>query len=233
MRCHLQTATNKLEKSLEFYRQLDFKVLSSSNPALVTDGQFVMEINPDRFARACLKFYQKDWNKELEVLGKHTKINEYPAGHLLASPCGVPVILLTTESPITNKMKEALSSKSFGLTGNFAGVSLESSDMKRSIAFWQVLGFEQTMGDPDQGWVAFKEPGGMGLSLMKPLSCPHLFFNPSLTFFNGKENLAIISKVRERAIPIAEEITHFNKEGIVDNIILRDAGGFGMFLFND
>lgn len=48
-----------------------------------------------------------------------------------------------------------------------------------------------------------------------------------------KSNLAIIQKIRDLQIPITEEITHFNKEGIVDNIIIRDPGGLGFFIFND
>ncbi len=68
---------------------------------------------------------------------------------------------------------------------------------------------------------------------MKPNACPHLFFNPSLTYFNGKNNIDIIAKIRALNISITEEITHFNKEGKVDNIIIRDPGGFGFFLFND
>jgi hypothetical protein len=68
---------------------------------------------------------------------------------------------------------------------------------------------------------------------MKPLTCLHLFFNPSLTYFNGGNNLAVIENIRKLGIPITEEITHFNKDGIVDNIIIRDPGGFGFFVFND
>jgi hypothetical protein len=68
---------------------------------------------------------------------------------------------------------------------------------------------------------------------MKPQTCPHLFFNPSLNFFNGEDNISIISKIRSLDIPITEEITHFNKENKVDNIIIRDPGGYGFFLFND
>jgi len=54
-----------------------------------------------------------------------------------------------------------------------------------------------------------------------------------LTYFNGKQNLEVIEKIRNNAIPITEEITHFNKEGIVDNIIIRDPGGYGFFIFSD
>jgi hypothetical protein len=69
---------------------------------------------------------------------------------------------------------------------------------------------------------------------MKPFSCPHLFFNPSLTFFNGKENNPkVIQKIRDLNIPITQEITAFNEEGLVDNIIIRDPGGLGFFVFND
>jgi hypothetical protein len=64
-------------------------------------------------------------------------------------------------------------------------------------------------------------------------SSPHLFFNPSLTYFNGKNNLAVIESLRESGIPLAQEITHFNDKGIVDNVILQDAGGLGIFVFSD
>lgn len=74
---------------------------------------------------------------------------------------------------------------------------------------------------------------GFVISLMKPFSCPHLFFNPSMTYFNGKDNLAVIRKIREAGIPITQEITAFNTEGIADNVILRDPGGYGFFVFND
>ncbi|MFK8104239.1 MAG: hypothetical protein AB8G15_17055 [Saprospiraceae bacterium] len=68
---------------------------------------------------------------------------------------------------------------------------------------------------------------------MKAFACPHLFFNPSLSYFNGKENLAIITELRARKIPLTEEITFFNPEGIVDNVIVRDPGGLGFFVFSD
>lgn len=43
----------------------------------------------------------------------------------------------------------------------------------------------------------------------------------------------MIEAVRKAGIPITEEITHFNSEGIVDNIIIRDPGGYGFYVFND
>ena len=63
--------------------------------------------------------------------------------------------------------------------------------------------------------------------------CPHLFFNPSLTFFNGENNLKIIDQINNLNIAVTEEITVFNEDNIVDNIIIRDPGGLGYFLFSD
>jgi hypothetical protein len=121
-----------------------------------------------------------------------------------------------------------------GITGNFAGLSIETTEMERSVEFWSALGYAITMGEASKGWVSLEADGCPGISLMKSMMCPHLFFNPSLTYFNGKEgNPKVIEAVRKEGIPITEEITHFNKEGLVDNIIIRDPGGLGFFLFND
>lgn len=105
--------------------------------------------------------------------------------------------------------------------------------MEKAIQIWQLLDFKQTMGGVEQGWICLTNEAGFTVSLMKPYSCPHLFFNPSLSYFNGADNLAVIEKVRATAIPITQEITHFNPKGIVDNVILRDPSGLGFFIFSD
>jgi len=45
--------------------------------------------------------------------------------------------------------------------------------------------------------------------------------------------LQIISKLRKLKVPIAEEVVVFNPKGEVDNLVLRDPGGLGIFVFND
>jgi len=97
----------------------------------------------------------------------------------------------------------------------------------------ELLPLVQTMGGVEQGWIGLTNDSSFNISIMNALACPHVFFNPSLSYFNGKNNLDIIAKIRAKEIPIAEEVTVFNKEGIVDNIILRDPGGFGFFIFSD
>lgn len=229
MNTFFQTPTNDLRQSIDFYKKLNFKILSAENPTLVTDGNAIIEINPDRFARAGVKFYKNNWKNIVEQLQNLTKVSPIENGYLFSDQSGVWIYLMESNSTVNFNLNEVEAST----LGNFAGLSLETTDIKKSIEVWEILGFSKTMGSIEQGWVSYENQDKMGVSFMQPNSCPHLFFNPSMTYFNGKNNLAIIDKIRATGIPITEEITHFNKEGIVDNIIIRDPGGYGFFIFSD
>ncbi|MDH3650856.1 MAG: hypothetical protein OEQ53_14315 [Saprospiraceae bacterium] len=226
----IQTPTPDLKRSLDFYERLQFKILSTENCILVSDGKVLLEINPDRFARAGLKLYAPSWQFIIEKIGINANINKLENCYLLVDPSGVWIYLIEGErSHDVGKYDSSLS-----VLGNFEGVSLESTDLKKSMAVWTGLGFKKTSGSTSAGWVTLQNQDGMNISIMKHLSCPHLFFNPSLTYFNGKENNPkIIQQIRDLQIPITEEITQFNTEGVVDNIIIRDPGGLGFFIFND
>lgn len=120
--------------------------------------------------------------------------------------------------------------------GHFAGLSLETTNIALSLKIYQALGYVVMMGDEKSGFVQLSVPdeNAPGIALMKANSCPHLFFNPSLTYFNGKKrNPKIIQHLGELKVPLVEEITHFNQEGLVDNVLIRDPGGLGIFVFND
>ncbi len=225
----IHTPTSNLEHSLDFYKKLNYKVLSKSNPTLVTDGKVVIEINPDRFARAGVKMFKDSWTKEIEQLKAKTAVHTIDNGFLLTDLNGCYIYLIEGPSNIDFQSAE----KPFGMTGNFYGMNTEASDMQSSFDIWSILGFKKQMGELDKGFVAMSNDSGFPLALMQPRSCPHLFFTPSMTFFNGKGNLEVIKNIRAASIPITEEITHFNDEGIVDNIIIRDPGGYGFFIFSD
>jgi len=228
MKAHIVTPTPLLQDSLRFYDKLGFS-LTSSETHLVTDGQVLIQIDPDRYARAGIVLHANDWTTLTNALPASTPNQKIEDGHLVHDPSGVRVILKQGEGPST-----PFEHGSKSVLGNFSGVSIEAADMESSVLFWKTLGFAVTMGDAAQGWVSLAAEGCPGISIMRTLMCPHLFFNPSLTYFNGKEgNPKVIAAVRKAGIPITEEITHFNKEGMVDNIIIRDPGGFGFFLFND
>lgn len=225
----IHTPTNSLNNSLDFYQKLKFQRLSPNGPVQFSDGQVIIEINPDRFARAGLKLISDSWGKVAKQLEKLTTVVKTDDGYLASDPSGIWIYLVEEKGNEPANLEGIQPS----VLGNFAGLSFETTSIQASADFYNLLGFSMTMGKPSDGWVLLKNEDGMGISLMKPLMCPHLFFNPSLTYFNGKNNPEIIAQIRKLGIPISEEITHFNKEGIVDNIIIRDPGGYGFFLFND
>jgi predicted lactoylglutathione lyase len=223
----IHTPTRDLSESIEFYTKLGFKQLSTQ-PVIFTDGKAVIEINPDRYARAGIKLYQSEWQGELELINMLTQVTRADEAHLFTDPSGV--YLYATERQPTFMPETADSA--YSVLGNFAGLSLETADLKRSSALYETIGFHKAGGSPETGYISF-ELDGFAINLMRPLTCPHLFFNPSMTYFNGGNNMAVIEKIRALGISITEEITHFNKEGLVDNVIIRDPGGYDFFVFND
>lgn len=228
MQTIIQTPTPNLSTSLDFYRRLNFQILNDSQPTLVAEGNTIIEITPERTARAGVKLYQESWDKEVAALRKITTVSPIKNGYLLSDPSGMWIYLLNGQFKAPNPLATHKSD-----LGTCAGLSLESTAIHTAVSIWEALGFTKAMGDIEQGWVAYQNATGFGISLMQPMACPHLFFNPSLTYFNSGQNLAVIEKIRTAGIPITEEITAFNEQGIVDNVIIRDPGGFGFFVFND
>ncbi|HAA14284.1 MAG TPA: hypothetical protein DCE41_22355 [Cytophagales bacterium] len=226
----LLTPTPNLEQSVAFYESLDFQVVHSGGEfAVVTDGKAVIEINPDRFTRAGVRFYGADVEALTEALSPLVKVHTTEKGALLADPTGTWIYLEEAQPRLLIPSSE----NSTSVLGNFVGISLETTDMDRTVKVWEALGFSHSSGAIDQGWITLTHPDGLGVSVMPHNACPHLFFNPSLTYFNSGKNPEVIAEVRKRQIPITEEITHFNPKGEVDNIIIRDPGGYGFFVFND
>jgi catechol 2,3-dioxygenase-like lactoylglutathione lyase family enzyme len=223
----LQSPTPNLPSSLDFYLRLGFRQVSE-NPLILTDGKVFIEINPDRYARAGIKLFRESWKPEIQKLQEFTAVTAIENSYLLSDPSGVWMYLMEFVAP----QKLVMEDKSFSALGNFAGLSLETTDIQKSKELYEALGFTISGGSLDHGYISL-ENNGFTISLMKPLSCPHLFFNPSMTYFNGTGNIKVIEKIKKLNIPITEEITHFNNDGLVDNIIIRDPGGFGFFIFSD
>lgn len=228
MQTIIQTPTPNLAKSISFYERLNFKVISEGKQTFVSDGKAHVEINEDRFARAGVKIYKNSWKEEIAELEELVVIHKTEDGFLFGDPSNCWIYLIEGTSSHTFTEVE-----SYSHLGKYAGLSLETLDMDKSMKLWSILGHEKTMGSAEQGWVAMQNAEKFGVSFMKPNSCPHLFFNPSLSYFNGGKNLPVIEKIKASGIEFTEEITHFNKEGIVDNVIIRDPGGFGFFVYND
>lgn len=230
MNSTIHTPTPNLAQSIEFYSKLGFQVQDNGTSKWVSDGKAIIEINPDRYARAGLKFYKDSWADELVKLNDITTVGEKDGMYVFSMPCGTWIYLAETST----KPELAFDGKTPSTLGNYAGLSIEAIAIKESAPLWDILGFRIVSGSAADGWVSLTNDDGMTVNIMKPFLCPHLFFNPSLTYFNGKENNPkVIADIRKSGVAITEEITHFNKEGIVDNIIIRDPGGLGLFIFND
>ena len=224
----IHTPTNNLDESKDFYQRLGFKMLSDNNPTIFTDGKALVEINPDRYARTGVKTYSDNVSEEVTRLKEITDVIEADDCFIACDPNGVRLYLTNNPFEVEFELKD----ECFGLTGNYAGLSLEAHNVDQTVKFWEAAGFASEE-DISQGWATYSNDSSLDISLMKPLMCPHLFFNPGMTYFNGGKNLTIIGKLREAGIPFAEEITHFNNDGVVDNVIIRDPGGYGFFIFND
>ena len=228
MKTLIHTPTPSLDQSLTFYRRLGFEVVSASQPTLVRDAVHCIEINPDRFARAGVKIYRSSWGSRLPEIAKLTRLVELADGHVLGDGTGT-WIYLVNGLPSFEIPGEGPAS----VLGKGAGLSLETTSYDQTLDLWLALGFEASSGSTDEGYASLTSEDGFVVTVMKPLSCPHLFFNPSMTYFNSGNNLSVIQGIRDAGVEITEEITHFNDEGIVDNVIVRDPGGYGFFVFND
>jgi hypothetical protein len=227
MKIIVQTPTRNIQESIDFYTKLGFSKCESYTQNLLTDGQFYLQINPDKFARVGLKIFVDNLGILAEKLQKHTKIIDFENCKVFRNH-NTTIQLSEDKIDLPNLKPEETS-----LLGNFVGLSIETLDMKSALSVWTALGFHLKMGGVNQNWMTLKNDQDFCVSFMQIQTCPHLFFNPSLTFFNGKSNFDRIQTIREKNISFAEEITHFNSENIVDNVILKDPGGLGMFMFND
>lgn len=228
MQLILQSPTPNISQSKGFYEQLGFELLESKGERhFFSDGTIVVEINEERTARLGLKLYRSDWSELIKELEMELFVKAFSGGYLTNVPSSVWVYFIEKELGLKNASIEK------SILGNNGGISLEVIDIKKALAFWQKLGFEAIMGGEEQGWVALQDKYNNRISLLAPLTCPHLFYNPSINYFNGKDNLVVIDQIRKIGISITEEITHFNKEGNVDNVMLRDPGGLGFFVFSD
>jgi len=221
----VETACRNVAEVASFYSKLGFEKEVEEKAVYYVSKDLVVSVNDKNSARTGLVFYMK--KEEIsELVSSEFNIKDGES-YIISAPSGTRVILKEGTLPVWENIRVPSE------LGNYCGISIETINLASSKVFWSKLGFQKTMGDASQGWISMKNREGVVISLMAINMCPHIFTNPSLTFFNGKENPKIIEKVRSLDLPIAEEITVFNDQGIVDNIVLRDPGELGMFIFND
>ncbi|MBB6463304.1 hypothetical protein [Flammeovirga kamogawensis] len=223
----VQTTISNIEATLSFYKKLNFEVLNLGEKYVFLSNSVQLQAVTKKSSRKGIVLYKGDIGLDVQPLIESSIHSQTETETIIMSPSGALVYLLEGNAPLLNKVDVT------PLVGTFVGISLESLDLNKSMTFWEQLGFKMAMGDALQGWVSLSNATGDIISVMRAGMCPHQFSNPSLTFFNGDNNLEVIDKVRAANLTIKEEITQFSKEGIVDNIVLEDPDGFGFFVFND
>lgn len=228
MKAVVQTHAVSLAESLKFYRRLKFTVISPENPTIVSDGKVAIEINPDKFSRPGIKIYTKELSKWKKAISTDAPCHPSENGFITSSPEGT--WLYFEKQPKNLDLDSKIPGPS--MLGKLAGFTLETISIEHSLKFWNLLGFKVMAGSTEDRWVQMEGCSGFGIALMLPESCPHSVLNPSLTYFNGKDNSEIIRKIRSLKIPIYEEV-RFGKSKLVKNIILRDPCGLGFFVFSD
>jgi len=224
----IQSPTPNLEQSLDFYTRLGFEPKTIDGVNYFSDGRSIIKINTDRFSRIGLVIYGSHLRKAISQLNVIPEMLSNEEHSLLTLPGNLWIYLIDGEGPPLDFSKETVS-----VLGNGHGISIETAESRHLYNVLNCLGFELQTGQPEDSWFVLVNKQGFSISIMKPNCCPHLFFSPSLNYFNGKENLNVIENIRNKGIGITEEITHFNDKGVVDNIIIRDPGGLGFFIFSD
>lgn len=218
--------THNPDSTSDFYKRLGFEEITNGDDQYFTDGLAVIAVNPDRKARTAVRLFGSNWESCLDKLREVVEVHEDSGTYICSDPSGVRVHLEPeNEFEVAGQPISSL--------GKFAGLSIETTEFSRCLQFWQALGYEASCGDPAHGWVGLEKKGSVGISIMKFGACPHLFFSPGLTYFNSGRNLENIAHIREAGIEITEEISCFNPDSVVDNVVIRDPGGTSFFVFND
>lgn len=224
----LVTPTPALRQSLDYYGSLGFEYRKHKDKHFVFDNQLVIEINENRFARPGIKLHFKNLEERVSAVRRSVKVFEDDNYYMFDLP-GPLRVYLTDKEELVPLFRHTVNS----VLGNFSGICIETAESQKASEISQTLGMRFVYGDTESSFFTMGNEDMAKISFMAPCTCPHLFFNPSLCFFNGAQNTERIARVRKAGVDIAEEITLFNAQGEVDNIVLRDPGGFGIFMFSD
>ena len=222
----VNTTTTDIDESKDFYERLGFKVVQVGESNYAIDQSVIIRISTDSKGRLGLSLYSDDWSDSVDKLKTLTAVKECGNYILTSDTTG-------THIKLEDLIKDWPMIDSQSILGNYAGISLESVEFERCTHVWDALGFAHQSGSADQGWISLAQENYGAISIMKANMCPHMFSNPGLTYFNGTNNKNIIELVRQREVPLAEELTVFSPDNSVDNVIIKDPGGLMFFLFND
>jgi predicted enzyme related to lactoylglutathione lyase len=222
-----------LEQSVRFYEDLGYSKIAEKKGdnqwAQVSDGQILILLNQDKMPYTGLAYYSDDIQARVAKLEEagiefEAKINKENDLYIavINEPNGLTISLMNYDSSKIFKPGGQPASK----CGNFGEISIETSDLNSSVAFWNKLGFETA--HRSEGFVTLKD-GLMTVGIYGPGVCNHKFRNPSITYFEP-DMAERIEKLKLAGKTFAQELP--NAEGIVSEAILESPEGTYLFLFN-
>lgn len=229
-----QIAAPDAEESLAHYRKLGYQehVLSDAM-YLFFDKASSFILNTARDARHGLRCFVDDIEMARRDWQEITVLYDSDGGFFCTDPNGVYLFFQsrTDSAQILNKTD----ANEHCLCGVNYGLGIESGRFDTSLAFYTHLGYKSDKpANEKTAYITLTHDAGPPITLFKPNTCPHAFYNPSFTFFNGKEgNKKVIEDLTTAQVTIRQGISWFNPDGEVDNIIISDPGGFHSFIFND
>ena len=180
MKTIINSVTVSLPDSLKFYTALGFEYKKTDGGAYVYDSSIIIHVSANTSHRLGLSLLQESREAELQKLSPYTKPARLRDGYLISDTSGGHIKLLQSFDLLPQSSSDAM-------LGSFAGISIEVIEIDRSKLIWGALGYQQTAGDIEQGWMVLSKEANLSISLIKAGACPHIFTNPGLNYFNGEK----------------------------------------------
>ena len=215
-------------KSREFYQRLGFtELVGPQKGTVLADGQIRLSLHEVDFPTPVLIYFSPDLEERVKIL-KEQGINfsniEESEGKILeagfSDPNGQEILLVRLEKD------ELIRPKAKARSGFFGELSIPTSDLKASRAFWEKLGFTYFAGDEsnvDHPWVVLRD-GLMDIGLHQTRN----FVAPALTYF-AQDMVERIEGLKKEGVEFICE--QKDREGRTVYGVTRAPDGQQFFLF--
>ena len=231
--CTLNYGTADLEKTLTFYERLNYTVShKEADKILITDNTVQIYLEKGNDAKSELTYYTDEPDNVVNELKKEgIEATKTRAGiYQLKSPGGFIINIagsIAAVKPLTGKNLITMDRSAFAdaskypnpTCGAFGEYALPISDLDKSMAFWEKLGFKSAMKENDPYPHAILTDGVFIIGLHQTT-----FFNePGLTYFSANMGDRI-KKLKAGGLPGGKPID-------ANNEVFTAPGGQKVFLF--
>lgn len=211
------------EKTKAFCRTLGFTAVSvDDTAALMTDGNYFFDIRHAEKPATTLSYCVSDISDAIHMAENlEIAIIEKSKHHaILKEPNGLLILLISPEILSLSEFPKNPSS----LCGTLYEISLETADTERSISWWQNVGFKVLTRQ--KTWCTLDD-GKIKIGLYEKGSCPHVFRNPSLAYFES-DMAERIARLKEKGMTFAQEEEEVGMKG---HAVAESPDGQYFFLF--